>query len=325
MIDHVDSARRSTRTGGRTHGTRAPRSRPSPRHWATPTPRAASAYERAGTTYTAELTQLDRYIATCLDRLAPDERKLVTEHDALGYYADRYGLEVIGAAIPALSTQAQPSAGDTAALVDQVEAEGVKAVFPEAGLNPRLQQAIADEADVAVGDQLWADTLGPEGSPAGTYVGAMRANTDAIADGLSGGRVRCRARGLSGSAAARAEAAQDHIVATDLVVQPSRDRVDRALEGRVLELADAAAAVADDVVVVLAGGVCGLVAGGSLTGVEPVDQLEFVRGARAPGRPWRSRRCCRRSRSSSAISRAESTQRWPASTSMTAVRGALER
>jgi len=154
-------------------------------------PKGSTDYQRAAHKYTARLRQLDRSTEECLDRLAPDERKLVTEHDALGYYADRYGLEVIGAAIPALSTQAQPSAGDTAALVDQVEAEGVKAVFPEAGLNPRLQQAIADEADVAVGTQLWADTLGPEGSPAGTYLGAMRANTDAIADGLSGGRVRC--------------------------------------------------------------------------------------------------------------------------------------
>jgi ABC-type Zn uptake system ZnuABC Zn-binding protein ZnuA len=99
---------------------------------------------------------------------------------------------VIGEAIPALSTQAQPSAGDTAALVDQVEAEGVKAVFPEAGLNPRLQQAIADEANVTVGGWLWADTIGPPGSAAATYAGAMRANTDAIATGLSGGRVRCR-------------------------------------------------------------------------------------------------------------------------------------
>jgi ABC-type Zn uptake system ZnuABC Zn-binding protein ZnuA len=155
-------------------------------------PAGARAYRRAATAYDAELAQLDRYVSGCIARLRPDERKLVTEHDALAYYADRYGLQVIGAAIPALSTQAQPSAGDTAALVDQVEAQGVKAVFPEAGLNPRLQQAIADEAGVTVGQRVWADSLGPPGSPAETYVGAMRANTDAIAAGLSGGRVRCR-------------------------------------------------------------------------------------------------------------------------------------
>ena len=127
-----------------------------------------------------------------MDRLGDDERSLVTEHDALGYYADRYGLRVIGAAIPALSTQAQPSAGDTARLVDQVSTEHVKAVFPEAGLNAKLQQAIASEGGAGVGGQLWADTLGPAGSSGATYVDSMRANTAAIVEGLSGGAESCR-------------------------------------------------------------------------------------------------------------------------------------
>jgi ABC-type Zn uptake system ZnuABC Zn-binding protein ZnuA len=109
----------------------------------------------------------------------------------LGYYADRYGLQVIGAAIPALSTQAQPSAGDTARLVDQVRAAHVKAVFPEAGLNPKLQQAIASEGGAGVGGQLWADTLGPAGSSGATYVDSLRSNTQAIVEGLSGGAAGC--------------------------------------------------------------------------------------------------------------------------------------
>ena len=82
-------------------------------------------------------------IARCIDRVPPAKRKLVTTHDALGYFADRYGIEVIGAVIPSLSTQAQPSAKDVDELVDQIEREGVEAIFPEASLTQKLEQAIS--------------------------------------------------------------------------------------------------------------------------------------------------------------------------------------
>ena len=76
-----------------------------------------------------------------------------------------------GSTIPALTTQAQPSAGETAELVELIERERVKAVFPEAGVSTELEQAIADETGAAIGAELWADALGPEGSPGETYVG----------------------------------------------------------------------------------------------------------------------------------------------------------
>lgn len=156
-------------------------------------PGGAETYEANADAYVEELEALDRSIASCIDRLAPERRKLVTEHDALGYYADRYGLEIIGTTIPALTTQAQPSAGDTAALVDLIKSEGVPAIFPESALNPKLATAIAAEADATVGEPLYADTLGPADSDGATYVGAMRANTAAIVDGLSGGDLSCPA------------------------------------------------------------------------------------------------------------------------------------
>ena len=130
-------------------------------------------------------------VARCIARVPAAKRKLVTTHDALGYFADRYGLEVIGAVIPSLSTQAQPSAKDVGELVDQIETEGVEAIFPEAALNQKLEQAISREAGADVGGELWADTLGPEGSTGATYVGAIRSNAATIAAGLSGGRVSC--------------------------------------------------------------------------------------------------------------------------------------
>jgi ABC-type Zn uptake system ZnuABC Zn-binding protein ZnuA len=149
-------------------------------------------YERNAAAYTRELRRLDEEIAACIGKVPAAKRKLVTTHDSLGYFARRYGIDVVGSVIPSLSTQAQPSAGDIADLVDQVRDEGVEAVFPEAETSERLEQALAREAGARVGDPLWADTLGGEGSGATTYVDALSANTTALAEGMSGGAVSCR-------------------------------------------------------------------------------------------------------------------------------------
>jgi ABC-type Zn uptake system ZnuABC Zn-binding protein ZnuA len=154
-------------------------------------PDGRRAYERNARTYASEIDDLDRRIASCWDRVPPAERKLVTSHDALGYYAARYGIDVVGSTIPALTTQAQPSAGDTAELVDLIRGERVNAVFPEVGVSAELEQAIADETGAEIGGELYADALGPEGSAGATYLGALAANTETLVEGLSGGRVDC--------------------------------------------------------------------------------------------------------------------------------------
>lgn len=158
-------------------------------------PQGRAVYERNARAYTERLRRLDRSIASCMRRVPASERKLVTTHDALGYYARRYDIEVVGALIPSLSTQAQPSGRDVQELVGQIRSEGVKAIFPESALNPRLERAVSREAGVKVGGELWADTLGPRGSGAETYLGSLSANTATLAEGMSGGRVRCRPRG----------------------------------------------------------------------------------------------------------------------------------
>ena len=88
------------------------------------------------------------------------QRRLVTSHDALGYFARRYGIDVVGTVIPALSTSAQPSAGDVTRLVDTIRGAGVKTIFAESSVNPKVEQAIAREAGARVGPPLWADSLG---------------------------------------------------------------------------------------------------------------------------------------------------------------------
>jgi len=149
------------------------------------------AIARRGRAYRAKLEALDGELRSCFAKIPPPERKLVTDHDAFGYFAHRYGLHVVGAVIPSQTTQAQPSAGETAQLVALIRREHVRAVFPESSLNRSLAETIARETGARSDLTLYGDTLGPAGSPGATYLGMERANADAIARGLSGGKVSC--------------------------------------------------------------------------------------------------------------------------------------
>ena len=155
-------------------------------------PGGRDAYSRNAARATRALRSLDGEIEACVQRVPAAKRKIVTTHDALGYLARRYGIEVVGAVIPSLSTQAQASAGDVDDLVDQIRRERVEAVFPESSVNPDIERAIAREAGAEVGDQLYADSLGPEGSAGDTYARALAADAGALVRGMSGGRVDCR-------------------------------------------------------------------------------------------------------------------------------------
>ena len=155
-------------------------------------PRGAGAYRRGAAAYTARLERLDRAVRACIDKVPAADRTLVTTHDALGYYARRYGIRVVGAVIPSRSTVAQPSAGEIAALVETIGRERVKAIFPESSVNPDVEEAVAREAGARIGKALWADTLGPEGSDGATYVQSIASNTAALVEGFSGGEIACR-------------------------------------------------------------------------------------------------------------------------------------
>lgn len=157
-------------------------------------PDGADEYRANARAYAARVSRLDGEIARCMAGVPARQRKLVTTHDALGYFARRYDVEVIGAVIPALSSQAQPSAGDTDRLVRQIRSEGVETIFPESALNPALEEAIAREAGAEVGKPLWADALGPEGSSGATYLDAMAANADALVRGFTAGERGCDPR-----------------------------------------------------------------------------------------------------------------------------------
>jgi zinc/manganese transport system substrate-binding protein len=146
--------------------------------------------------YAAQVRGLDGKIQACIDRIPRSERKLVTDHDAFSYFAKRYGLEVIGAVIPSVTTQAQPSARDTSDLIKTIKREHVRAVFPESSLSPKLAKSIARETGATANYELYGDSLGPEGSKGDTYLKMEATNADAIVRGLSGGSVRCQITGL---------------------------------------------------------------------------------------------------------------------------------
>jgi ABC-type Zn uptake system ZnuABC Zn-binding protein ZnuA len=155
-------------------------------------PRRAADYRSAAARYASRLRKLDTAIAGCWKTVPPAQRKLVTTHDALGYYARRYGLKVIGAVIPSLSTQGAPSAGDVADLVRLIRRAKVRAIFAESSVNTKVEQAIARETGAKVGHALWADTLGPARSDGATYLKSLASNTRAMIDGVTAGAVTCK-------------------------------------------------------------------------------------------------------------------------------------
>jgi len=154
-------------------------------------PDGAAGYRERAAGYTAEVRAMDREVASCLERVPAAQRRLVSDHDAFGYLAHRYGIETVGAVIPSTTTQAQPSAGELTSLARTVEREGVRAIFPESSLNPKLAEAIARRTGAAVAGTLFADTLGPADGRGATYVAAARANADTLVRGFTGTAAGC--------------------------------------------------------------------------------------------------------------------------------------
>jgi zinc/manganese transport system substrate-binding protein/manganese/iron transport system substrate-binding protein len=146
-------------------------------------PTNAATYQANAAAYVRQLDELNTFIQAQVARIPAERRKLVTDHDAFGYFADRYGFRVIGAVIPALSTTAEPSAGDLADLIAKIRAEQVPAVFISSQTNARLPDLVAAETGAQV-LRLYTGELGPPGSGAETYIGMMRLDVETLVKGL---------------------------------------------------------------------------------------------------------------------------------------------
>jgi zinc/manganese transport system substrate-binding protein len=159
-------------------------------------PKDRATFEANARRYEAQLRRLDAGIARCIDTVPAEQRKLVTDHDAFGYFAKRYGVQVVGAVIPSQTTQAQPNAQDVTNLANLIRREQVKAIFPESSLSPKLAQTIASETGASANYTLYGDTLGPSDSSGDTYLHMEEANADQMVKGFTDGHAGCRIQGL---------------------------------------------------------------------------------------------------------------------------------
>ncbi|MFD4430094.1 zinc ABC transporter substrate-binding protein AztC [Nocardia sp. NPDC058497] len=137
--------------------------------------------------YLAELDQLDRWMTDRFAAIPPERRQLVTDHHVFGYLAQRFGFRVIGAVIPSGTTLASPSASDLDELAGAIRAAGVGAIFADSAQPERLSRVLAEHTGLQVQViALHTESLTPPGGGAATYLEMARANTEAIARGLSG-------------------------------------------------------------------------------------------------------------------------------------------
>ncbi|MEB3289157.1 MAG: zinc ABC transporter substrate-binding protein [Leptolyngbya sp.] len=149
-------------------------------------PDQAETFTANAAAYIEELNQLHDWIEAQTATIPPNQRQLVTTHDAFQYYAHAYGLTVAGTLI-GISTEEQPSAQTVQQLVTVIRDLGVPAIFAETTLNPQLITTVAQEAGVTLANQhLYADSIGEPGSEGDSYLHMMAANTRAIVENLGG-------------------------------------------------------------------------------------------------------------------------------------------
>ena len=146
-------------------------------------PEGAAVYQSNAEAYIAELKSLDMWIVEQVNQIPIEKRLLVTNHEAFGYFAERYGFTITGNVIESFSTDASPSAQQMAALIDQIKSSGAPAIFLDASDNTSLAQQIAAETDVRVVTDLHLESL-TDGPPAATYIDMMKHNVMQIVNAL---------------------------------------------------------------------------------------------------------------------------------------------
>lgn len=134
--------------------------------------------------YIVKLKDLDAWIVEQVDQIPTQRRLLVTNHESLGYFADRYGFKVVGAIIPSVTTGATPSAQDLAALTRQILESGAPAIFLETGTNPRLAEQLVAETGIKIAPGIYSHSTTAGEGPASTYLEMMRYNTTVIVEAL---------------------------------------------------------------------------------------------------------------------------------------------
>lgn len=146
-------------------------------------PEGADVYQANADAYVAELKDLNAWIIEQAAQVPPEKRLLVTNHEAMGYFAERYGFTIAGTVIESFSSGASSSAAQMVRLIEGVRSSGAPAIFLDAADNKTLAQQIAEETGVRVVTDLHLESL-TGGPPAATYIEMMKHNVMLIVEAL---------------------------------------------------------------------------------------------------------------------------------------------
>jgi zinc/manganese transport system substrate-binding protein len=149
-------------------------------------PQGKDIYSANAQAYIAQLKDLDAWVKTEVALLPPDQRLLVTNHDALGYFANAYGFSLVGAVIPSVTADAAPSARQMVDLIHAINASRARAIFLDLGESQKLAQQISGETKVKVVADLYVESLSDSSGPAPTYLEMIKHDVTVIVDGLQG-------------------------------------------------------------------------------------------------------------------------------------------
>lgn len=146
-------------------------------------PGGAEVYRSNAEAYIAQLKDLDSFIKSQVESIPAERRLLVTNHEALGYFAERYGFTIVDTILPSFSSEASASAQEVASAIERIKLSGAPAIFLGEVENDSLAEQIASETDIKVVRDLYLETL-TDGPPAATYIEMMKYNVTQIADAL---------------------------------------------------------------------------------------------------------------------------------------------
>lgn len=147
-------------------------------------PAGKAAYEANARAYLAKLDELENEVSTAIASIPAERRKIITTHDAFGYFGAAYGMSFI--APEGVSTDSEPSAKDVARIIRQIKQQKIPAVFLENVSDPRLIEQIARETGAAIGGKLYSDALSEPAGPASSYIDMMRHNVRELTKALGG-------------------------------------------------------------------------------------------------------------------------------------------
>ena len=146
-------------------------------------PEGKATYEANAQQYLDGITGMETKVKEAIAKLPPERRKIITTHDAFGYFGAAYGMAFI--APEGVSTESEASAKDVAKIIRQIKAENIPAVFLENVTDSRLLDQISKETGAKIGGTLFSDALSPPDGPAGTYLGMFRNNIEILSEALS--------------------------------------------------------------------------------------------------------------------------------------------